>query len=61
MQKPDDVGGLAEALGRLQEHSDLTGAPGEDSGAKPAAKDLGPSDEELIRSLRDALRRVEGQ
>jgi transcriptional regulator with XRE-family HTH domain len=55
----DNLGRLLAGYGATV--SDLAIALRGDSASKPMAEDRGPSDEELIRSLTEAIRRVEGR
>jgi transcriptional regulator with XRE-family HTH domain len=55
----DNLGRLLEAYGATA--MDLVVAMEEGAALRPKAEDRGPSDEELIRALTEAIRRVEGR
>lgn len=57
MGKPDEHDELGETLRRLQESSESS----DGCTATEKHEDRGPTDEELLRALRDAIRRVEGR
>ena len=55
----DNLGRLLEGYGATA--MDLVLAMEEGSAQRPKAEDRGPSDEEMIRLLKEAIRRVEGR
>jgi hypothetical protein len=57
MENSDEHDELGAALQPLAEGSESS----DDGGTKERSEDRGPTDEELLRSLRDAIRRVEGR